>query len=65
MSAPDCIPLVVISKCEFDISCILAVLFNMKPCFLDCCKVSFVVPIFETAGERSMDKMSSEKPLTF
>ena len=60
ISAPDCIPLVVIGKCESDDSCILALLFNIKKsCFPDCCKVSSVVPVFEIAGERSMDKISS------
>ena len=40
-SGPDCIPVVVLKKCEPELSYILAELFNKCPkesCFLDCWK---------------------------
>ena len=55
-SAPDCIPVV---NCEPELSYILVQLFNMclkESCFLDCLKVSSVVPIFMNVGERSTAK---------
>ena len=38
-SGPDCIPVVVLTNCEPELSCILAELFNKclkESCFLDC-----------------------------
>ena len=59
MSGPDCVPLVVLSKRETQLSYILAELFNMclkESCFPDCWKVSSVVPVFKNVGERSTAK---------
>ena len=59
-SCPDCIPVVVLKKCEPELSYILAKLFNKclkEPCFLDCWKVSSVVPVFKNVGERSTAKI--------
>ena len=58
-SSPDCIPVVVLKNCEPEVSYLLAELFNMclkGSCFLDCWKVSSVVPKFEKVGERSTFK---------
>ena len=58
-SGPDCIPVVVLKNCEPKLSYILAELFNnclKESCFLDCCQVSSVVPIFKNVGERSTAK---------
>ena len=58
-SGPDCIPVVVLNKCEPELLYILAELFNMclkGSCFLDCWKVSSVVPVFKNVGERSTAK---------
>ena len=47
-SGPDCIPVVVLKNCEPELSCMLAKLFNMcleESFFLDCFKVSSVVPV--------------------
>ena len=58
-SGLDCIPVVVLNNCESELSCILAELFNMylkEYCFIDFCKVSLVVPVFENVGERSTAK---------
>ena len=58
-SGPDCIPVVFLKNCEPELSYILAELFNMclkEPCFLDCWKVSSVVPVFKNVGERSTAK---------
>ena len=55
-SGPDCIPVVVLKNCEPKLSYIIAELFNKclkESCFLDCWKVSSVVPIFKNVGERS------------
>ena len=55
-SGPDCIPVVVLNNCEPELSYILAELFNKclnEPCFLDCWKVSSVVPVFKNVGERA------------
>ena len=55
-SGPICIPVVVPKNCEPELSHILAELFNMclkESCFLDCWKVSLVVPVFKNVGERS------------
>ena len=45
---PDCIPVVVLKKCEPELSYILAELFNKclkQSCFPDVWKVSSVVPL--------------------
>ena len=58
-SGPDCIPVVVLKKCEPELSDILAELFNKclkESCFPDCWKVSSVVPVFKNVTERSTAK---------
>ena len=58
-SGPDCVPVVVLKNCEPELSYILAELFNKclkESCFLDCWKVSSVVPVFNNVGERSTAK---------
>ena len=58
-SSPDCIPVVVLKNCEPKLSYILAELFSKclkESCFLDCWKVSSVVPVFKNVGERSTAK---------
>ena len=58
-SGPDRIPVVVLKNCNPELSYILAEVFNKclkEPCFLDCCKVSSVVPVFKNVGERSTAK---------
>ena len=58
-SGPDCIPVVVLKNCERDLSYIPAELFTVclkESCFLDCWKVSLVVPIFKNVKERSTAK---------
>ena len=59
-SGPDCIPVVVLKKCELELSYILAELFNKclkESCFPYCWKVSSVVPVFKNVGERSTAKI--------
>ena len=54
-SGPDCIPVLVLKKCELELSYILAELFNKclkESCFPDCWKVPSVVPIFKNVVER-------------
>ena len=58
-SGPDCIPVVVLTNCEPELSYILAELFNKcleESCFPDCWKASSVVPLFKSVGERSTAK---------
>ena len=58
-SGPDCIPVVVLKNCEPELSYILAKVFNKclkESCFLDCWKVSSVVPVFKNVGEKSTAK---------
>ena len=58
-SGPDCIPVVVLKNCEPELSYILAKLFSdclKESCFPDCWKVSSVVPVFKSVGERSTAK---------
>ena len=58
-SGLDCIPLVVLKKCELELSYILAELFNkcLKESFFpDCWKVSSVLPVFKNVWERSAAK---------
>ena len=54
-SGPDCITVVVLKKCEPELSYILAELFNKC---LKCLKeeVPSVVPVFKNVGERSTAK---------
>ena len=59
VSGPDCIPVVVLKNCESELSYILAKFFNKclkESCFLDCWKVSSVVPVLKNVGERSTAK---------
>ena len=49
----------VLKNCEPELSYILAELFNKclkGSCFLDCWKVSLVVPVFKNVGARSTTK---------
>ena len=58
-SGPDCIPVVVLKNCEPELSYISAELFNKclkESRFLDCWKVSSVVPVFKNVGEGSTAK---------
>ena len=58
-SGPDCIPVVVLKKCESELSYILAEFFNKclkESCFPYCWKVSSVFPVFKNVGERSTAK---------
>ena len=53
-SGPNSIPVVVLKNCELELSYILAELFNKclkESCFLDCWKVSSVVPVFKNVGK--------------
>ena len=55
-SGPDFIPVVVLINCEFELSYILAALFNIclkESCFPDCWQVSSVVSVLKNVGERS------------
>ena len=55
----DCIPMVVLKNYEIELSYILAQLCNMclkESCFPDCWKVSSVVLVFKSDGERSTAK---------
>ena len=57
--SPDCIPVVVLETCESELSYILTELFNMclkEFCFSDRWKVSLVVILFETVGEKCTTK---------
>ena len=58
-SSSDCIPVVVLTNCEPELSYIPAELFNIflkESCFPDCWKVSSVVPVFKNIRERSTAK---------
>ena len=58
-SGPDCILVVVLKNCEPELSYILTALFNKclkESCFLDCWKVSSLVPVSESVGERFTGK---------
>ena len=55
----DCIPVLVLKKCEPELLGILAELFNMylkESCFPDYWKVSLLVLVFKNVGERSTAK---------
>ena len=59
VSGPDCIPVVVLTNCDPELSYILAQLFNMclkKSCFPDFWKILSVVPVFKNIEERSTAK---------
>ena len=59
VSAPYCIPMVVLKNCELELSYILYELFNKclkESRFPDCWKVSSVVPVFKNVGETSTAK---------
>ena len=54
---PDCVPVVVLKKCEPELSYILVVLFNMclkEYCFPDCWTVSSVVHVFKNVMKRPL-----------
>ena len=58
-SGPDCIKVVVLKKCESELSYILGERFNKclkDSCFPDCWKVSSVVLVFKNIGETSIAK---------
>ena len=59
-SGPDCIPVVVPTNCEPELSHIPAELFDDKClkefCFPDCWKVSSMVPVFKNVWDRSTAK---------
>ena len=58
-SGPDSIPVVVLKNFEPELSYTLAKLFNKclkESCFPGCWKVSSVVPVFKSVGERSTAK---------
>ena len=59
ISGPDCIPVVVLKKCEPELSYTLAELFNKclkGSCFPECWKVSSGVLVFKNVDERSTAK---------
>ena len=56
---PDCVPVVILEKCQPEFSFRLAELFNKCPkesCFPDCWKVSSLVPELKNVGERFIAK---------
>ena len=56
---PDCIPAVVLKKCEPDFSYIIVELFKTcleDSCFPDCWEVLSVVTVFQNVQERSPAK---------
>ena len=58
-SGPDCIPVVVLKNCEPELSYMLAELFSMclkESSFPNYWKISLMVPVFKSAGERSTAK---------
>ena len=61
-SDPDCISIVFLKNCEPELSYKLAELFNnclKESCFLDCWKVSFMVPVFKNVPGRTTAKTNS------
>ena len=55
----DCIPVVVLKKCEPELSYILAEFLNKclkDSCFSDCWKASSVIPLFKNVGEKPIAK---------
>ena len=68
VSGPECIPVVILKKCGPELSYILGEFVNnslKESCFLDCWKMSFVVPVFKNVGERSMTKKKKFKLVFF
>ena len=59
-SGPDFIPVVVLKNCDPELSYIQAA---EESCFLDCWKVSSVVPVFTNVEERSTAK--NYRPISF
>ena len=60
-SGPDCFPVVVLKNCEPELSYILAKLFNKclkESCFLDCWKVSSMVPVFKKGKAKNYRPVS-------
>ena len=58
-SGPDCVPVVVLSNCEPELSYILGELFNKcskESSFPDCWKVSLVVPVCKNVRKMSTAK---------
>ena len=56
-SGPDCIPVVDLKNCEPELCYILAELFNKcltESSFLDCWKVSSMVPILKNVGKEGL-----------
>ena len=67
-SGLDCIPVVVLKNCEPKLSYIPAELFTKclkEPCFPECWKVSWVVPVLKNVGERPTAKNYSAVSLLF
>ena len=67
-SGLDCIPVVVLRNCEPELSYIVGELFNIclkESHFLDCWKVSSVVPVFKSVGESSTVKTTTFLVLYF
>ena len=59
VSGPNFISMMVLKNCEPELSYMLRELFNIflkESYFLDCWKVSSVVPVFKNVGERSTAK---------
>ena len=59
LSKESRIRVVVLKTCEPELSYVLAELFNnclKESCFLDCWKVSSVIPVFKNVGEMSAAK---------
>ena len=66
-SGHDCIPLVILKNYEPELFYILAELFNkfLKESYVpDCWKVSSVVPVFKSIGERSTAKNYPPPPVS-
>ena len=62
VSGPNCIPVEFLKNCGPELSYILVELFNMclkESCFPDCWKVSPVVPVSQSVGERSTAKTTT------
>ena len=56
---PNCIPVVVLAKCEPELSYIQAEMSDMclkESCFTDWWKILSVVPVFQNVGEKSLAK---------